>query len=429
MRCSTRFRSAIAILALTGILGGITTAPASAQKAAAVPTLPPQPAPGEVFRQVFGVDVPVTGKNGNEDLVLAVEALKSSKLFTEAEARLDKLTLADRRGVLGDRAVQKALALTRRAVTKPVLSPRTTLTFETTLPELGGFRSLARLLGMLQYVQLADGRTTDAIGTARLCLRMGQVVQTDTLISALVGIAIEALCVRALADHLDQLSARDCALLFDVCREWLAQPPPGEAIWQAELSSADQFTTALRAAGPEGAPEVMRRMLGLDDKQMEEMRGRLRGLTPETLNSLSTQTSKEMHGYYSRAVEELRKPAWLRNRSLLRPDTTGSLAWLTNQMMAPLDRIGDAYTREQSQVRLLACHAAILRYRWEKNALPPNLAALNLGDLAIDPFTGQPLQYRPRRRQYRLFSAGAPAEADDPQAVDGRRPVSLTPEE
>ena len=61
---------------------------------------------------------------------------------------------------------------------------------------------------------------------------------------------------------------------------------------------------------------------------------------------------------------------------------------------------------EEARLRLLAIHAAILRYRWERDQVPASLADLNLGDLAIDPFTGQPLTYEPLGRKYRLASAG-----------------------
>jgi hypothetical protein len=50
--------------------------------------------------------------------------------------------------------------------------------------------------------------------------------------------------------------------------------------------------------------------------------------------------------------------------------------------------------------------------------VPASLAALNLGDLALDPFTGQPLKYEPVGRKYRLASAGDA----------GGSPVTLAPE-
>jgi hypothetical protein len=97
--------------------------------------------------------------------------------------------------------------------------------------------------------------------------------------------------------------------------------------------------------------------------------------------------------------------------------------------VAPLTQVSQGYTREQAQVRLLACHAAVRRYRWEHDRLPSSLTDLTLGDLAIDPFTGQPLKYMVRGKRYELTSAGPPADADDRQAVDGRKPVSVVPAE
>jgi hypothetical protein len=79
-------------------------------------------------------------------------------------------------------------------------------------------------------------------------------------------------------------------------------------------------------------------------------------------------------------------------------------------------------------IRLLACHCAIRRHKWEHERLPASLAVLNLREMAVDPFTGQPLKYQLQGASYRLTSAGPTAPADDPQAVDGRRPVSIVPE-
>jgi hypothetical protein len=89
--------------------------------------------------------------------------------------------------------------------------------------------------------------------------------------------------------------------------------------------------------------------------------------------------------------------------------------------------VGTAYAREQARVRLLACHAAVLRYRWEHNQVPRTLAELRLGELATDPFTGQPLEYEGTGRRYRLVSVGPEAPADDPKAIGGRVPVSIVP--
>jgi hypothetical protein len=89
--------------------------------------------------------------------------------------------------------------------------------------------------------------------------------------------------------------------------------------------------------------------------------------------------------------------------------------------------VNDGYAKDHARLRLLACHAAILRYRWEQDRLPPDLASLRLGELAIDPFTGQLLEYHQTgARSYSLVSGGAPTSSDNPRAVNGREPVSVT---
>ena len=64
-------------------------------------------------------------------------------------------------------------------------------------------------------------------------------------------------------------------------------------------------------------------------------------------------------------------------------EADGTLAGRFASWMTPaMGKIGDAYAREQARVRVLACHAAILRYRWEHDRLPPSLDVLKLGELA-----------------------------------------------
>jgi len=104
-------------------------------------------------------------------------------------------------------------------------------------------------------------------------------------------------------------------------------------------------------------------------------------------------------------------------------------ARLAASLMPPLNRVVISYQREEAEMRLLACHSAILRYQWEHEQLPASLAALNLGALTVDPYTGQPLHYAVKGRTYLLTGAGPVAAADDSLAVNGRRPISVVPAE
>jgi len=91
--------------------------------------------------------------------------------------------------------------------------------------------------------------------------------------------------------------------------------------------------------------------------------------------------------------------------------------------------------RMRTAYELVEREQVIELYRLYNNVLEQQLSLQRLNVqranvatmAAIDPFTGQPLQYAVRGTRYSLSSAGAPADADDPRAVNGRLPVSITP--
>lgn len=399
---------------LTVLLALGTVQPAAAQS----------PAPARsIFREVISNP---TGRNGYEELVLAGERLQSSQLYLAAKDKWTVLSLEQKRQVLADKPVTDALRLVRQGLAKPVMSPRTELSFETSLPELSTFRDLARVLVMQQYLQLADGRTADAINSARLCLHLGQVVQSDTLISGLVGIAIGSIGIKALGAHLEQLSARDCEQLYRVTLDALATPDPQPRILAIEHQiirrTLQECFLKVRATGVSGIKTI----LGLDDQSAAAADAYIRSLPPAALERMAQDVLTRLDRYEQLRQDELRKTPWQRQRLDGQFASDGSIAASFVQGLLPsIDRVGERYTQDQAQLRMLACHCAILRYRWEHDQLPANLESLRLGALALDPFTGQMLEYVVRGRRYTLTSAGPTANADDPRAIGGRVPVSI----
>src|SRR5262245_50012062 len=90
------------------------------------PTAPAEP-PKPIFGQLF--ERP-TGQNGYEELVLAVDALRSSRLFLAAEQVMgsgQEVLALDRR-LFQDPPVVRALALLQRGLNKPIGSPHGQLT-------------------------------------------------------------------------------------------------------------------------------------------------------------------------------------------------------------------------------------------------------------------------------------------------------------
>jgi hypothetical protein len=253
---------------------------------------------------------------------------------------------------------------------------------------------------MHQYVALADGHTGEALADARLGMRLGQVIQQDSLLGGLVGVAVGATSIQPLATHLDQLSLRDCDALKAVCEEWLALPNPLPRVLAAERKV------------------VLTNLLDLKQKT---------GVDPNAVGEdpFGT-TAKLANDFFDRQLLELKKPAWQRGVLSVEEAPEFSRALLT-PVTQTLGRALDGYTREEANIRMLAVHALILRYRWEMGRPPASLAQVNPGALAIDPFTGKALLYEAEGRSYRLSSAG-PLAVNDPQAVNGRKPVTVVPE-
>lgn len=392
--------------------------------AAQAPAGPPPPRVVNNFARLFPSP---TGKNGYEELVQAGDLVGSSADFRLLEE--GNAPLSVQRRVLQESPIQKALGLMRRGLAKQTFSPRTELHIDTLLPELQEFRRLGRLLKVQMHVQFADGRTSEAIETARLGLRLGKATDTDTLISSLVGAAINAIITSELGAHLDQLSARDCEALYRLSLDWLRQPDPVIHAIMVERQNAGTMIADLK----QRKPEQLAQDLGIKlDNAAQVAALKEIYAKPGAIAQVFDRAGQQLDEYYARVLKETVKPPWQRSFPDDPPPTdpvSEPASYLMNFLKPSLSAINNAFTRDQARMRLLACHAAVLRYRWEHDRLPTTLDELRLGDLTVDPFTGQNIQYEPGPRYYRLASVGAPAGADDPMAVNGRRPVSIVPGE
>lgn len=366
---------------------------ALAAEAAPAPT--PAQEPG-VFKTV--VPEP-TGINGYEELVFAADLLAKNEPFRKVEADA-AATLTEKRGVLANRDVKRVLALVKQGLGKSVFSPRRTVPGPGIPPEVAGFRRLGRLLAMQQYVLLADGQVSEALRIARQGLRLGRVVQTDSMITGLVGVAIGTSTLRSLGGHLDQLAVRDCDLLYQVCLEWLNQPDPLISMLEAER-------------------KVVKTRLAEYRKQFTQEAG-------GDLNPFA-QAEKYADELFVRLFAEMRKAPWQR-AAIDISDAPETAKGLLEPVITALQHSMRTYTREAAMVRLLACHARIRRHRWQQTQLPSSLGELRLGALAVDPFTGREFEYQALAREYRLVSAG-PEAPGDAKAVNGRVPISVVPGE
>ena len=394
--------------------------------AVAIPMAPAQADQSALTEKFFGkVILQPTGKNGYEELVAACDELSNSKLFHNVDEKGQSATLTEKRQVLADRHVAAALQLIHEGLRKPIRSPRDSVTYTTLLPEFAGFRRLARLLVMQQYVFFSDGRNEDAINNLREGLRLADAIQTDTIIAGLVGVAIEAMETRAIGDHLDQLSARDTEQLYQVSMEALTRSDPLSTVLdgerRAEMQTIQDLVKNYQAQGATALTE------GTGEKPGPELDAIAKGLaTPTDAEQLVREVQKRMGQLFTQELQEAQKPLWQRSRLGGVPLDDGTPAGAMMNLISPtLDKVMDTYGRRESMLRILACHCAILRFRWEHGRVPDSLERLELGDLVLDPFTGKELEYHPHGRRYVLTSVGPETTADDPQNVNGRRPVTI----
>lgn len=364
-----------------------------------------------------------TGQNGYEEWIAAGEIAKNNKLLEQAIQ--EGASLSAKRQVVNDPQIQRALTLFRAGLAKQTFSPRKELDDETVLPEFALFRNLGRLLTIEQYVRLADGNVPGAIDSIRDGLLLGYRIQTDTLISGLVGIAIDAILIQRIIRHLDQFSLRDCTRMVTLMEEWLKAPSPMIAVMQSERDGALRILQKYR----DNSQGLLTLVQGGEGDQADHTPSPLEKYLendPQNLNAVVDGAITRLKRHYETLLTELRKPAWERKMPLSEADKSLSSA-LVNTLLVASHMVTDRYESERATMRLLAVHAAIRRYRWEHDRPPDTLKELRLDPIfTLDPFTGETLNYQRKGDTYELSSVGPFARGEDGVTDPKRRePIFL----
>lgn len=408
---------------MTGrLLACIVLMATSASRVACAQTL--QDPYGRIFDQV--IERP-TGDNGYEELVMAGVMLKAN----EAYRQIDILPppgppLSLIRKTLEQPEIARVRSLLRQGLAKAVRSPRARIDDETIFPEFQTFRQLARMLSFQLYLDFADSRASRAIDTLQNCLRFGYVVQTDTLISGLVGIAVDIIAIHRFEGHLEMLGAADCDRLLAVVREWLRWPDPSSAVLSAERQFMAALLQKYRTNPDKLIDDVSADPDSEEYRKAPAVRAMFRG-NPGAAKAIFDQAGARMDAHFDRLMTELRKHPWERRDLPSTEDETpaGKLCGLLDNPNLG-SSVMDRYTREQAEVQLLGVYAAVRRFRWENQTLPMSLAQLNLGAVAIDPFTGQPFAYKVLdEKDFELSSAGPVDRSKESPTAGKRMPVVL----
>ena len=347
-----------------------------------------------------------TNNNGYEEWVQAADLIRDNA-NVEALDIQPYPTLTLRRRALADPAVVQALILLRAGLNKPVFSPRTTMDENTALPEIASFRHLARLLYAEIYVQFADGRVDAAIGSLRVGLAFGHHVQTDNLISGLVGVAINSIVLKGFSAHLDQLSVYHCEDVRRIVEDFLRVESPAARLLTLEKGYTLQLLEA-RRSDADGLMALIKAGAGDasngEDANVTAVKDYLTA-HPSEVNALIDDAQNRVNALFEQTLLNLRLPLAQR-KPLARDNTDFPGASLFRVFTTDPQRIMNAYTTDQARLRMLGVHALIHRYRWEHNALPDALAQLHAANLVKDAFTGSEIVYKRDGDRYTLTSQG-----------------------
>ena len=381
------------------------------------------------------------GDNGFALLMDAYDAQAGNDVLARVPGD-PNATLTEKRRAVGSSAAWAAIALVQEALSKPVLEPPGGTTPGFTY--MAKVRQLTRLLIVEEYVQLADGKSAAALDTMDDVLALSNHLMRWNLGGILTGVALKTIAIRSVARHLDQFSARDCDRLMNELKAALSLPDDARVGMEREVTQGGAFMSDLFKqveAGPDninvGGNGGDDAPIGYDDLTPAEMGyiASLRKTNPAAWTAFKA-------GVIQVVADQTRRFIAILDAYPAPPPEAAVGAGLN--LSAAGDRLIWKYARPltvlpggqtqmvekvilgRAQSRLLFVHAAVLRFRWEHNQLLETLDVLRLGDIALDPFTGNAFLYaRPDTSHYTLMSAGPPARDGNGNAVPGGRRVPV----
>ena len=358
--------------------------------------------PKSVFLQLFPNP---TGENGFEELMLAGDLARGSKAFNDA---MQSDTLTDKRKTLEDPDIRRVLSLISAAFVKPIHSPRdpAKLNYDSRFPDLAEFRNLARLLSIVEYVALADGKTGVALDAMEDCLRLSRALPKELILSALVSVAVDSIAIKLIAIHITQLSFRDCERLELICDNWLRTTDSAALAFVGERN----VVAHLFPSAPQ--PDDLLKLIDNgppDDKEATPEEKALRArLTerPEDAKIIWQQAEETMQVFYDGVIEEAGKNTWER-KPVAMPKAEPAVRALTDGVTPIFSQVLSKADQDKANLHLLGTFAALQHYHWIHRHYPATLRELREPILTQDPFTGELLIYKRDGDAYDLHSAGA----------------------
>lgn len=377
-----------------------------------------------------------TGQNGYEDYLRAADLcrddyaglilswsptqfadMQSQPLSEDAEARAEQqrrreiareLSTLNYLGVqrLVLRRYRQALQHIRNGNQKPCFDPRTSLTPSTPFPELSYMKSVVRLLGEAAYAEFADGHSGEGTQILLDLLTFSKRVQTSTLISSLVSIAMNSMVLAQLNRDLPYLSASDAEKITRYADQWIDAPGNFEGVLRGEIAFySSSFDLVSKMKSNKDLADLAETGLGSWGSFSAAQREISIRIAKGLVNDYVGRTASLFRQPESTWAEPISTPADELTGNPVSPEETGVA--LTALVLTHTDQWRVSILRSRAQVRLLGLHARVIAYRWAHNELPRQLSDAVPADRLKDPLAKDQFVYELKGTSYRLYSKGS----------------------
>jgi hypothetical protein len=301
------------------------------------------------------------------------------------------------------------------------------------LPNLAGFRKLARALRWRAQLKVEQGRYEEAFDDIKECYRLGQHIKGDKfLIEQLVGMAIESLATQTIRDILSEhrIDSPVLAKLQQDFEQMIASEDFVVSFEAERLCMYDEIQrcfTEDHLGGGHISLEGFRRLQTLEGLASSDYDLDLfEEFLTKSLHILFThpnkRESREMVDHFYALWEEMarKSPAQIRAENIDIEEHVMELIGgnILLEILTPaLGKVCEIANRNKADVEAALAIIAILRYKQDIGGYPDKLEKLINADylkvLPIDPYSGEPLVYKKMDNNFVLYSFGPNFRDDD----------------
>jgi len=347
--------------------------------------------------------------NAYDYYITAARQLKKGESFSEQQPP----TPQERRWI---EANQSAFNTLRGALGKPYQFPFGAVSYEFKADEYASLSNLAWLVNARIRWAIAAHDGTDAVHDWRIGFQMARHLQGDTTLNYLLGIALEVTIHAPILRAVDFFSAHECREMAQTLIQSERSRDRFATVIEGELTMAlreldrmlPERTDEARAAIEPLLSEAAADAEGEEDplkvrRLLEELRQILN--QPSAYQRLRAELRRAIAQDWQAVADAVSLHGGRYREPKLReydPDTLfGALA----SLFQPIGMLARRYWEQRTRLRVMLVHLRLREYHLREGRYPDSLEPLNLQELAIDPFSGQPFVYRLIGERYQLSSA------------------------